>query len=459
MKLTQVEIENFRCFQRLTIDLEQDITAFIGVNGAGKTALLEAIGAALEPIVASMTSKSRLASGSAETGYPSLTGTLVSGSDARAQRKKGSKPTRTGFRVSTVALLQRKSTLPQCRLRWVSSLQTVDRSSITKHTLDVLEPSDLYGLGTSLSNPHRPNIDGEPLDVPAIGFYRDTRNCPSNSEHLPSHAEYNEEAGFVNALNANADFDTAQRWFYKRENQELRTARERRDTSFQFRDLAAIREALNLMLDGVGKVYADDDPPRMKVLVGGQDGEVLDLDFRQLSAGQRTLLALTVDFARRLVLAHPKAKAPLRAPGILLIDEIELNLHPKWQQTVIPHLRKVFPNTQLIVATHSPIVLSTLEARQIRMLRDQQLHTPSVQTYGNEAGRIQRIVMGTETRPPDNPVAQAIERVYAKINDEALDEAERLLTELEAKLDSDDPALIEARTLIETRRWEKEIGL
>jgi predicted ATP-binding protein involved in virulence len=460
MKLTQVEVENFRCFERITVPLEPDVTAIIGVNGAGKTALLEALAEALQPIVASMTSKSQLASGSKETGYPSLTGSSVRAADVRAKRGRGGASNRNSFKITTVALIEEPNgPRPHHRLRWISSFAKVNTSKVTKYELDVREPSDLSGLGTSLSEPHRPNIAGNPLGVPAIGFYRDTRNCPSNSNPLLGHAEHNEEAAFINALNANADLDIAQRWFYTRENQELRSARERLDITFQFRDLAAIRDALSLMLDGLGQVYADDDPPRMKVLVAGPDGESLDLEFRQLSAGQRNLLALTVDFARRLVLAHPEAQAPLNAPGILLIDEIELNLHPKWQQTVIPHLRKVFPNTQIIVATHSPIVLSTLEARQIRILRDQKLYTPDVQTFGNEAGRIQRIVMGTETRPPDNPVAQAIEQIYARINDEAFDQAQRLLTELEAKVDSDDPALIEARTLIETRRWEKEIGL
>jgi predicted ATP-binding protein involved in virulence len=204
------------------------------------------------------------------------------------------------------------------------------------------------------------------------------------------------------ALDAAASFSEAQRWFYVRENKELRDPRKSGDFFWQDPVLRAVRDAVGQMLGGIERVYADDDPPRMKAVQKDAKGLSMVLDFSQLSAGQRNLMALTIDFARRLALTYPGWDNPLEAPGILLIDEIELNLHPKWQQTVIPHLRKVFPDTQIVVATHSPLVLSTLHARQIRILRGQQIFVPSVETYGTESDRVQRQVMDTETTPPEN---------------------------------------------------------
>ena len=93
------------------------------------------------------------------------------------------------------------------------------------------------------------------------------------------------------------------------------------------------------------------------------------------------------------------------------------------------------------------------------MLKDQQLFVPSVETYGTDAGRIQRLVMDTDTRPPDNPYAQQVDLLFAEIGDGRLEAAEQLLQALESERGGDEPSLIEARTLIANRKWEAELGL
>ncbi len=115
------------------------------------------------------------------------------------------------------------------------------------------------------------------------------------------------------------------------------------------------------------------------------------MELSQLSDGYRNMLALFLDFGRRLVQANPTWPNPLEAPGILLIDEIELHLHPRWQQSVIPSLRSAFPDTQLIVSTHSPAVLTTVLREHIRLLAsDHQFERlpDDVGTYGAENSRV-----------------------------------------------------------------------
>jgi hypothetical protein len=160
-----------------------------------------------------------------------------------------------------------------------------------------------------------------------------------------------------------------------------------------------------------------------------------------------------------LALANPTLDKPLEAPGILLIDEIELHLHPKWQQTVIPRLRAAFPNTQIIVTTHSPLVLTSLEGRQIRIVRDQQVFATPIETYGADALRTARLVMDTESRPPGNPNTLRLGELFDLINRDQLEDAGTILAELETALGADDPALVDARTRIENLRWEQEMGL
>ncbi|ETS32953.1 putative ATP-binding protein involved in virulence [Photorhabdus khanii NC19] len=135
--------------------------------------------------------------------------------------------------------------------------------------------------------------------------------------------------------------------------------------------------------------------------------DLQDVTIEQLSDGQRVFLALVADLARRMIMLNPLLKNPLEGRGIVLIDEIELHLHPKWQQEVITILRTVFPNIQFVITTHSPIVLSTTETRCIREFRENSesgelfLDSPPIQTKGSENSEILEQVMGVFSTPPN----------------------------------------------------------
>jgi len=104
-------------------------------------------------------------------------------------------------------------------------------------------------------------------------------------------------------------------------------------------------------------------------LILNKDGQ--DISANQLSQGEKSLLSLIGDLTRRLVMLNPSRDNPLDGDGIVLIDEIDLHLHPAWQQTVILNLQATFPNIQFILTTHSPQVLSTVNSNSIRVLKSQ----------------------------------------------------------------------------------------
>ena len=129
-----------------------------------------------------------------------------------------------------------------------------------------------------------------------------------------------------------------------------------------------------------------------------------DVTIEQLSDGQRIFLVLVADIARRMVMLNPLLANPLEGQGIILIDEIELHLHPKWQQSVIQNLRSTFPNIQFIITTHSPIVLSTVDKRCIRMFSgNKTLIKPEFQTQGVINSDILEQIMGVFATPPQIP--------------------------------------------------------
>lgn len=174
------------------------------------------------------------------------------------------------------------------------------------------------------------------------------------------------------------------------------------------------------------------------------------INITQLSQGQKTLVALVGDIARRLVTLNPNSSNPLDSHGIVIIDEIELHLHPRWQQEVVPSLQKAFRNLQLIVTTHSPQVLNHIKNESAFVYRlvseSDGISTESYgDTYGHNTDLIYEQNMGVSSRPQE--VQKKIDYVYSLIQSKKLSEAKEAIDSLH-KLIGDDSALIKASTLL-----------
>lgn len=109
------------------------------------------------------------------------------------------------------------------------------------------------------------------------------------------------------------------------------------------------------------------DAPRMRVKFHHSSGPLLGMD--DLSFGYQTMASWLVDLTRRLYIRYPESSNPLAEPAIVLVDEIDLHLHPKWQQSVMDYLSKIFVNTQFIVTAHSPLIIQSSRASNIVLLR------------------------------------------------------------------------------------------
>src|SRR5262249_50351994 len=89
---------------------------------------------------------------------------------------------------------------------------------------------------------------------------------------------------------------------------------------------------------------------------------------KNLSLGYRTSMAWMIDFASRMFDRYPESDNPLAEPAVVLIDEIDLHLHPKWQRELLYYLSNLFPNTQFIVTTHSPLIVQSAAARDANIV-------------------------------------------------------------------------------------------
>ena len=157
------------------------------------------------------------------------------------------------------------------------------------------------------------------------------------------------------------------------------------------------------ILNAVNKAFGDELSPGERVIFSTRyerdivalqmkDGTVVP--FTSLSDGYRNVIKIIVDIATRMCILNPyqKENALKNTPGIVVIDEIDLSLHPTWQRKIIGILKELFPRIQFICATHSPFIIQSLEEGELITL-DQQLDS---EYSGESIEDIAEDVMGVE---------------------------------------------------------------
>lgn len=177
--------------------------------------------------------------------------------------------------------------------------------------------------------------------------------------------------------------------------------------------LEALNYAIDSFLEGYSNLRATSEP-KVSLLI---DKEGKTLDIRQLSDGERSILALILDLAKRLALANPSSDNPVQdGNAIVLIDEIDLHLHPSWQRTICKRLVRTFPNCQFIVTTHSPQIIGELEPEKIILINNGEITMPR-QALGMDSNWVLRHLMGTDERDPEaKRKLQAIEKLIEEEN-------------------------------------------
>ncbi len=426
MKLKSVEIENYRAIEQLTLSLDPSLTVFYGPNGQGKTSVLSAIAVGLGAI-----------------------------SDLLPQDRSGldfsEEDQRDGAGAPRVSLTAMDGTTWERQ----GGKQADDRA-VAKRLVDLGRLLESMGL------PENADVQEPVGDLPIVAFYS-TDRMVSGLSKVPGDpkVKFPRLAAWEGALDARTDFGRLFTWFYFKEDEELRTQKSQRDFEYQLRDVSAVRQAISSMLPEVFDPRTELNPPRFVVSQETQKGRVEKLSLDQLSGGYRIVLALAADLARRMVVGNPHLDNPLESEAIVLIDEVELHLHPRWQQRILGDLRRTFPNSQFIVSTHSPQVLTTVEPHRIVELSHDGdrivARTPGGATFGAEAGDVLSVVMGVDERPPENAFTKALDQYRHLIREGRWESKEALA--LRASLEDMspyDPALDRADLEIRRRKLFKQ---
>jgi predicted ATP-binding protein involved in virulence len=230
-------------------------------------------------------------------------------------------------------------------------------------------------------------------------------------------------------------------WWDKRDAEEARRVR---DTDRNFRDpqLQAVRDLINEIDGYVGLEYSSTGDPE-GLYFRKHDGSRVHIS--SLSTGERSFIILLADLARRLQMSQPEADLD-QIPGIILIDEIELNLHPSWQSKIISTLSRVFRACQFIVTTHSPQVISSVESNHVRMLTrngaEIEVSIP-LRTKGQTSNYLLEGVFDAHERYPE--IDKLIDAFNTAIDDKDAHKASLLFNKIIVEVEGDPPELLVLR--------------
>jgi energy-coupling factor transporter ATP-binding protein EcfA2 len=430
MKLERLSLANFRGFEQLDVDFEKDVTLLAGVNGVGKSSLLQALAGVLSRALPEFTpSRSpaipftdddiRVHGSSLEVSARVQLGDQLL--DVGVQRLRGA-----GDKGDRFVLLRQER-----------------GEQTTRDFAEALRARTLTGdleAGVRETRAALASLKTSP-NPPLAVYFTAKRQLPGQPRSLPAPRPFDESQAYGRALHdREVELREFMHWFHTQEALGASTHPRR------LRVLDALRSVVAELVPEFGNLRIEDSP-RLGFVV---DKRGQPLYLHQLSDGERGLLALVFDLARRLAIANPESDDPIaEGTALVLIDEIELHLHPKWQRDVLGRLRSVFQCCQFIVTTHSPLVLGEVEARCVRFLEYDDGKVAAripTEAYGLDANRILQELMGARIR--NTRIDDELRVLFDLIDADQFDEARAKLASLEEALGSDEPELTRAGTLI-----------
>ncbi len=421
MKIDRLIIANFRGVQNLALDLHERLNVFVGANGAGKSTILDAMAIMLSWVV------NRIK-------HASSSGRPISETDIA-----------NGKAFSSLEM--------HCK----SSKIAVDWKLVkTRKGYPVPEDrSNLTGLHEYAKHLQQAiGATQEQTNLPLFAYYPVNRSVLDIPLRIKEKHTFNLLAAYDDALTSGANFRTFFEWFREREDIENENRKYHQpslfnqpDTPFPDPQLEAVRTAITHLIPEFTDLSVRRNPLRMVVRKNGQG-----LTVNQLSDGEKCLMAMVGDLARRMAMANPTRPKPLEGNGIILIDEIDLHLHPKWQRMAVPGLLNVFPNCQFIISTHSPHVMTHVQPENLFLLSQTnngiKAEKPT-ESYGKNVDRILEDLMGLETTRPDT-VGKELRTIFDLIDQNSLVDARKGISAMREKI-GDDSELSKAEVLIKRK--------
>jgi predicted ATP-binding protein involved in virulence len=412
MRVKRLQMQSFRGIGDLTLNFDEtEPTVFIGINGVGKSSILDCLAILLSRF-------------SSAIQHSTASGRLFTEEDIKNDKNETHNEIITDFESQSFT--------------W--SLTKVKKGRM-KDTSTHL--SEINKIAENIKHKSSSSLSEE-YNLPVIIYYSTNRAVLDIPLKIRKQHSFEQIDTYENALSGTgSEFRIFFEWFRKQEDLENELRLEN-NPDYRDKQLEAVRQAISSLIPNFTKLRVRRSPLRMTLQ---KDGE--ELIVNQLSDGEKCLLAMVGDLARRLAIANPGLKNPLYGFGVVLIDEIELHLHPKWQREIIPALTRTFPNCQFIVTTHSPQVIGEIKPQGIYILDKTDtgiIAKRPESSYGRDSNQILEDLMDVPERPQE--IKQDLLQLFRLIDAGDLEAAKELRGELAEKIGENEAQFVKADILI-----------
>jgi len=407
MRIKNIKLVHFRQFIDLSIELPNtNFIVLLGENGVGKTSLIDAISLNLAHIVGKLCSPI--------DSYEIQSNLLIS--DINNQNSS---------------------------IEIILSMEAFNRSSEISISKEIDQKGSSYNFNPAdtLKDVRRKIKKNEKCHLPLMVYYRVNRTYQIKNQEVVKPYFNKILEGYRNSFTPKISaFSNFEHWFIRQENIENQAKIVSRNLDFESPVLKMVRSGIISFLN---KIDTDNNYTNLRVERNSEtnlvyhskfkDGNVVlnkndkTISIEQLSSGEKMIIYLVADIARRLIILNYESEESLLNQGVVLIDELEMHLHPSWQRNIVSALQYVFPNLLFICSSHSPQVISNLKSECILELEEnQQIIKSNYQTLGVDANSLLETVFDTSDR--SNEIKVLIDDFHV-----AIEKGENLV-EVESKL-------------------------
>jgi predicted ATP-binding protein involved in virulence len=424
MHIEKVMIKNFKAVKEMELEFTPGVNLIIGDNGVGKTSVLEAIVMALYGILKGV------------SGVPIKN---IPQTDIHfSVDERGDASTEIHYETPTEIICDMK--IDEQKYHWMR--YRIDESGNTRTKL---EEDGIVKWMKKISNESNSIL-------PLICFQSDARVWQMRRGDFGKELKKklnDRRCGYIGCLDYSLDIKGIQAWCLKMELNAFQKKQKIKEYEAFKKIIATFMQQIS-GLEHLPEIYYSS---QLEELVYREENSIMPIS--SLSSGYQSLLWTVMNLAYRIALLNPEHSKNLNEiEGIVLIDEIDMHLHPKWQWNIINALESTFPNVQFILATHSPLVISSCKNKRLIMITDDRNVIYQEDAYGFSVQDVLNFRQGTTEKP--KKIKELTEQFEEAIEWDELDKAEKLIDKMAAILGEDHVDVCSAREELELNRWEED---
>lgn len=380
MYLQNITLKNFKCYESFEMDFHEKLTVIVGNNGAGKSSILEAAAIALSTMFIPMDGSQGLPI----TKSQALIRTYTSGSTVDVQPQYP-------------VVIGASAVIDGAQVEWQRSLNTPNGKTTVREASQMIQVADRYI--------ERLRSGDEALQLPLIAYYGTGRLWEYRREKKSEMSGISTRTnGYTDCTDGMTNGKLMMNWFTKMFFQQFQNRQMGLGGVPELEAVLSAMESCYRRITGHEdvKILYNVHTKELDLLYTDSEGSKKRMPINQLSDGYKCTISLVADIAYRMAVLNPQLLGNVctETDGVVLIDEVDLHLHPAWQQRILGDLTAIFPKVQFIVSTHAAAVISSARSENLRILKDFQSLEVAAQIFGDDANSIMSRIMEVSERDP-----------------------------------------------------------